>query len=147
MDLDDLERNTRDGLHLASLAGTWLALVAGFGGLRDHQGMVTFAPRLPASISRLVFTITVRGCRLRVEVEPETASYTLLQGEALHTTHHGAPITVKPGDATVLPIAPPAPQGKRPSQPPGRAPQRVDIGRVEDAETRSIAPETGHTRQ
>jgi alpha,alpha-trehalose phosphorylase len=94
-----------------------------------------------------VFTITVRGCRLRVEVEPATASYTLLQGEALDTMHHGAPITVKPGDATVLPIAPPAPRGKRPSQPLGRAPQRVAVGRAEEGETRSIAPETGHTRQ
>jgi alpha,alpha-trehalose phosphorylase len=147
MDLDDLERNTRDGLHLASLAGTWSALVCGFGGLRDDQGMVTFAPRLPASITRLVFTITARGCRLRVEVEPATASYTLLQGETLDIAHHGTPITVKPGDATVLPIAPTPTPGKRPSQPPGRAPQRVDLGREEEGETRVIAPETGHTRQ
>src|SRR6202051_1979098 len=99
--------------------------------------MVRFAPRLPASITRLVFTVTVRGCRLRVEVEPATASYTLVQGDALATMHHGAPITVKPGDATVLPIAPAAPGGKRPSQPPGRAPQRVDLGREEEGETRS----------
>ena len=38
MDLDDLEHNTRDGLHIASLAGTWIGLVAGFGGMRDHGG-------------------------------------------------------------------------------------------------------------
>jgi len=35
MDLDDLEHNTRDGLHIASLAGSWIALVAGFGGMRS----------------------------------------------------------------------------------------------------------------
>ena len=35
LDLDDLEHNTRDGLHIASLAGTWLALVQGFGGMRN----------------------------------------------------------------------------------------------------------------
>ncbi|HVV91450.1 MAG TPA: family 65 glycosyl hydrolase, partial [Solirubrobacterales bacterium] len=34
MDLDDLEHNSRDGLHIASLAGTWIATVCGFGGLR-----------------------------------------------------------------------------------------------------------------
>src|SRR6185312_11628898 len=44
VDLRDLKQNTRDGLHMASLAGTWLALVAGFGGMRDH-GSLTFAPR------------------------------------------------------------------------------------------------------
>ena len=49
MDLDDLEHNTRDGLHIASLAGAWIALVAGFGGMRDR--------RRRAAPSR-------RGCRL-----------------------------------------------------------------------------------
>ena len=38
MDLDDLEHNTRDGVHMASLAGAWVAAVAGFGGMRDHGG-------------------------------------------------------------------------------------------------------------
>ena len=45
MDLEDLERNTRDGLHIASLAGSWIVAVAGFGGMRDHDGTLTFAPR------------------------------------------------------------------------------------------------------
>ncbi len=47
MDLDDLEHNTRDGIHIASLAGTWIAAVGGFGGMRDHDGELSFAPRLP----------------------------------------------------------------------------------------------------
>ena len=47
MDLRDLEHNTRDGVHIASLAGTWVALVSGFGGLRDADGTFSFAPRLP----------------------------------------------------------------------------------------------------
>jgi alpha,alpha-trehalose phosphorylase len=47
MDLDDLEHNTRDGLHMASLAGSWLVAVAGFGGFRDHEGRFSFDPRLP----------------------------------------------------------------------------------------------------
>ena len=44
MDLDDLEHNTRDGIHIASVAGTWIAAVAGFGGMRDHGGQLAFAP-------------------------------------------------------------------------------------------------------
>ena len=47
MDLDDFEHNTADGLHIASLAGAWIAVVAGFGGMRDHDGALSFAPRLP----------------------------------------------------------------------------------------------------
>ncbi len=47
MDLRDLEHNTRDGIHIASLAGTWVALVSGFGGLRDPDGTFSFAPAAP----------------------------------------------------------------------------------------------------
>src|SRR5207248_844040 len=41
MDLRDLGHNTRDGLHMASVAGSWIALVAGFGGMRDHSGQLS----------------------------------------------------------------------------------------------------------
>src|SRR5581483_859005 len=47
IDLDDIEHNTRDGLHLAALAGTWIVAVAGFGGMRDHDGELSFKQRLP----------------------------------------------------------------------------------------------------
>ncbi len=47
MDLDDLEHNVRDRIDIASLAGTWTALVAGFGGMRLHNGSLSFAPRSP----------------------------------------------------------------------------------------------------
>ena len=55
MDLHDLEHNTRDGLHIASLAGTWIALVAGFGGMRDHDGQPQLRARAcrPAHPARL----------------------------------------------------------------------------------------------
>ena len=53
MDLGDLEHNTRDGLHMASLAGSWIAAVAGFGGMRCYGGELSFRPRLPAALSKL----------------------------------------------------------------------------------------------
>ena len=69
MDLDDLEHNVRDGLHIASLAGAWIAAVAGFGGMRDHGGELRFAPRLPERLTRLAFRLRLRGSRLSVEVD------------------------------------------------------------------------------
>jgi trehalose/maltose hydrolase-like predicted phosphorylase len=64
MDMDDLEHNTRDGLHIASLAGSWIALVAGFGGLRGRGNTVSFTPNLPDALARLAFTIAFQtdGC-------------------------------------------------------------------------------------
>ena len=69
IDLEDLALNTHEGLHMAALAGTWIATVAGFGGLRDHGGSITLAPRLPSALSRLVFRLCIRGSRLTVEVD------------------------------------------------------------------------------
>ena len=42
-------------MHIAALAGGWTVAVAGFGGMRDHDGRLTFAPRLPPLLDRLVF--------------------------------------------------------------------------------------------
>ena len=52
MDLGDLEHNTRDGLHMASLAGSWIAAVAGFGGMRNHGDELRFHPRLPVALAQ-----------------------------------------------------------------------------------------------
>src|SRR5204862_6028219 len=82
MDLHDLEHNTRDGLHIASLAGAWLAAVAGFGGMRDHEGVLSFSPRLPARLQRLAFRLLFRGRRVKVEVTKNEATYRV-EGEPL----------------------------------------------------------------
>ena len=68
VDLLDLHGNTADGIHIASCGGTWLALVAGFGGLRDFDGQVRFDPRLPAAWDRLRFRIQVRGQLIEVDI-------------------------------------------------------------------------------
>jgi alpha,alpha-trehalose phosphorylase len=122
IDLDDLEQNTRDGVHIASLAGAWIAAVAGFGGMRDHGGELSFSPRLPEVLTRLAFRLTFRGRRLLVEVEPHQATYSLQEGAPLEITHHGEQVTMT-AKRLARPIPPP-PQRDPPSQPPGRAPAR-----------------------
>jgi alpha,alpha-trehalose phosphorylase len=121
MDLRDLEHNTRDGVHIASLAGTWIALVCGFGGLRHRDGTVSFAPRLPEGLTRLAFRLLIRRRRLRVEVSRDTARYALADGEPLTILHHGEEVNLVVGEPQVRPI-PAAPVRHRPSQPPGREP-------------------------
>jgi alpha,alpha-trehalose phosphorylase len=123
MDLRDLERNTRDGLHMASLAGTWIAFVAGFGGMRDHDPTLSFAPRLPDALSRLAFGVCFRSSRLRVVVEQQEATYRVARGPAIRLRHYGEELDVKPGEDVTMPIAP-VPPSPRPRQPRGRAPQR-----------------------
>jgi alpha,alpha-trehalose phosphorylase len=121
IDLDDLEHNTRDGLHIASLAGAWLGAVAGLGGMRDHDGQLSFAPRLAPPLERVAFRLVFRGRRLLVEVAAEEARYTLLSGEPLELLHHGEPFTAT-ADSPLARQVPPAPQREAPSQPKGREP-------------------------
>jgi alpha,alpha-trehalose phosphorylase len=123
IDLRDLAQNTSDGLHIASLAGSVIAAVAGFGGLRDHGGELGFAPRLPARLERLAFRLRVRGSRLKVEATKTHVTYTLLQGESLAIAHHGVPITVAADRPVTQPIPPPL-DPPPVFQPPGRAPVR-----------------------
>jgi alpha,alpha-trehalose phosphorylase len=120
MDLHDLEHNTRDGVHIASLAGAWTAVVAGFGGMRDHSGVLTFAPRLPTRLERLVFRLLFKGRRLKVEVGKTDARYTLVEGDPLEISHHGRTFTIDVAAAVSQPIPPP-PDRPAPSQPAGRA--------------------------
>ena len=122
MDLEDLEHNTRDGLHIASLAGTWIALVAGLGGMRHNGDGVTFAPRLPEGISRLAFNLFLRGQRLRVEITHDSATYLVADGEPLNITHHKRSARLSAGKPVTLPIRSIAAR-PAPAQPPGRAPE------------------------
>ena len=127
IDLDDLQHNTRDGVHIASLAGTWIALIAGFGGLRHYDGTVSFAPRLPDGITRLAFSILIRGRQLRVEVTHPSARYLLEEGDPLDIEHHGKRLRLSAGHQQEQPI-PQVAQRPRPSQPAGRAPEQRNTG-------------------
>ena len=123
MDLDDLEHNTRDGVHIASLAGTYVALLAGFAGLRYEADRVRFAPRLPDGMARLALTIVLQGRRLRVEIKHKQARYLLVDGDPLELSHHGGSVKLTAGKASVRPIPAATPRA-RARQPVGREPAR-----------------------
>ena len=89
VDLLDTHGNTADGIHIASCGGTWLALVAGFGGLRDSDGHVRLHPQLPAEWDRLRFRIEVRGQLIEVDMTHETTTYRLLEGSGMLIEHCG----------------------------------------------------------
>ena len=110
VDLLDLHGNTADGLHIASCGGTWLALVAGFGGLRDADADVGFSPRLPAAWDRLRFRVQVRGQLIEVDMTAAVTTYRLIDGTGIPIEHHGEPLRLTPGAAVVRasPVTEPA---------------------------------------
>ena len=121
LDLHDLEHNTRDGVHIAALAGAWIALVDGFGGMRSHGDDLCFSPRLPSQLERLSFKLRYRGRILQVTALPQSVIYALLEGSPVRLSHHGEPFVLTATQAVTRPV-PSAPQRPRPKQPPGREP-------------------------
>jgi alpha,alpha-trehalose phosphorylase len=103
-----------DGLHIAACAGAWMALVMGFGGMRDHDGRLSFAPRLPAHLPRLCFRLRWRDSSLRVTMTPAEATYQVT-GPPVEITHHGETVTV--GGAPVTRAIPPAEEKTAPPSP------------------------------
>ena len=122
MDLADLENNVRDGVHLAALASAWTAVVQGLGGMRTHDGLLTFDPRLPEQLTHLRFRVQWRGRALTVEVSASTATYTMAEGgEDLGLRHHGEEFTLTASEPVTLDVPAPPVRGVV-EQPAGRAP-------------------------
>lgn len=131
IDLRDLHQNTRDGLHMASLAGAWTALVAGFGGLRDDEGVLSLDPHLPDGISCLRFRLRWKGFRVTVDAHHDAVTYTLRDGPdgSLTIRHDGDEVELSTHESTTVKVRPRHPLLPAPPQPPGREPVRRRAGR------------------
>lgn len=139
LDLEDEEHNTRDGLHLAALAGTWATFVFGLGGFRDTGDCLKFTPRLPDGLTRLAFSITHRSLILHVECSTHSAKYSLVKGPgSLEVDHYGERLKISWPETVVRPI-PKVPTREAPVQPQGRAPQRRSPGGVSRHQGKSAA--------
>jgi maltose phosphorylase len=82
LDLDNINHDTDDGLHITSMAGSWLAIVHGFAGMRTVNGL-RLRPFLPGKWEGYAFQLLYRGRRLRVEVGQDEVKLVLLEGEPL----------------------------------------------------------------
>ncbi|HEX8109273.1 MAG TPA: glycosyl hydrolase family 65 protein, partial [Kofleriaceae bacterium] len=127
IDLRDLEHNVADGLHLGALAGSWLAFVFGFGGMRVNGGALAFRPKLPEGLTRYSFSITWRARCLHVDVTRARAKYTLRTPGTVRIAHYGEALEVTDTAPISRPL-PPIPPREPPTQPPGRAPRRRSPG-------------------
>ncbi len=90
VDLDDRHGNTTDGSHIASTGGVWSALVGGFGGMRDHNGALTFDPRMPQEWDEISWTMLWHGSRLSVTIQQQAAVFVVTDGEPIELSVRGA---------------------------------------------------------
>ncbi len=89
LDLDNYNRNTREGLHITSIAMAWANIVYGFAGLRSDGEEISFAPRLPARWGRLIFSLRCRGRLVKVDMNREGTAFALLKGDPLELKVYG----------------------------------------------------------
>ena len=96
-----------------------MALIYGFGGLRDYDGRISFRPRLPPELKALRFPLTIRGRRLKVEIDHDSTTYRLIEGDELRVWHDGEEIALTAA-APVISRPTPLPAAE-PTQGPGAA--------------------------
>lgn len=101
MDLDDYNDNVKDGIHAASMAGTWSAVVNGFGGMRVYTNELHFEPRLPKEWNLLSFNVRYKGRKINVKLTKESVVFALLEGEPIEIYCFDEKILLEKGENKV----------------------------------------------
>ncbi|MFC7406939.1 glycoside hydrolase family 65 protein [Georgenia alba] len=104
VDLADLHGNTSDGVHVASAGGIWSALVYGFGGMRDGNGVLSMDPRLPELWPGLTYRVTVKDTRVRVDLRQQDVTFTIETGERVTFDVRGEKVTVTAATPVTVPL-------------------------------------------
>lgn len=97
LDLENTHGNTKDGLHMANMGGTWLAMVFGFAGLRLKEEGLSLSPFLPDEWQSFNFRLRYQGRLIHIFVKQNGVSYELLEGEGLAIKHNGEALLIEPG--------------------------------------------------
>ena len=97
VDIDDQHGNTSHGVHMASLAGSWMALVWGFAGFRPTGPRLSFRPTRPAAWRGYRFGLVWRGTTVRVEVDGDAVTYRAIAGPGIVIGHHDLAVTLAAG--------------------------------------------------
>ncbi|KXG45023.1 beta-phosphoglucomutase [Tepidibacillus decaturensis] len=97
MDLDDINKNVKDGIHTASMAGAWLSIFNGFAGVREYEGILRFNPIVPKKWEGYHFKVTFKGRLIDVDIATEKVSYTLLEGKPITIYHRQESLQLEQG--------------------------------------------------
>jgi len=101
LDLDDYNNDTEDGLHITSMAGTWMSVVEGFAGMRVKADELVFNPFLPQKWTSYSFNIHFRGISLNVKVDKMGIHLINRCCEEVTVSIYGSPYTIKANERMV----------------------------------------------
>ncbi|WP_370094128.1 glycoside hydrolase family 65 protein [Winogradskyella sp.] len=102
LDLDDYNHEVHEGLHITSMAGTWMSIVEGFGGMRVKDNMLTFEPRIPEQWEGYSFKVNFRNQILKVIVNQGKTHFELDGDQDLQILVNGENVTISPNNLVTV---------------------------------------------
>ena len=102
LDLDDYNKEVEEGCHITSMAGTWMSIVEGFGGMRVKDNTLHFSPKIPKEWTAYSFKINFRNQILKVSVNHKESLFELEGTKNLTVFVNGESILVKPNSLTTV---------------------------------------------
>ena len=105
MDYDDVNGNVKDGIHTASMGGSWILVVYGFAGMRVGDNLLHFSPHLPLEIEQISFRIQYKKMQLEITLEQDSITFLLLSGKSLNLSVNKSIIELFRGEKSVMAIS------------------------------------------
>ncbi len=102
LDLDDYNKEVHEGLHITSMAGTWMSIVEGFGGMRIKDGKLSFEPKIPNQWEGYSFKINFRNQILKVNVTQNDTSFEIEGNSELQVFVNNELITISPNNLVTV---------------------------------------------
>ena len=96
LDLDDYNKEVEEGCHITSMAGTWMSIVEGFGGMRVKNDALHFSPKIPKEWNGYSFKINFRNQILKVEINHQETKFILEGSDSMEVFVNEKPILVAP---------------------------------------------------
>ena len=102
LDLDDYNHEVHEGLHITSMAGTWMSIVEGFGGMRIKDDTLTFEPKIPKQWDAYSFKVNFRNQILKVIVNQDKTHFELDGKNDLQISVNSKSITISPNNLVTV---------------------------------------------
>jgi maltose phosphorylase len=102
LDLDDYNQEVEEGLHITSMAGTWMSIVEGFGGMRIKNNMLSFKPKIPKQWNSYSFKVNFRNTIVKINVQQNGTHFTVDGNEEVTILVNEKPIKVTPNNLVTV---------------------------------------------
>ena len=102
LDLDDYNHEVHEGLHITSMAGTWMSIVEGFGGMRIKDDMLSFEPKIPEQWQGYSFKVNFRNQILKVNVYKDHTHFELEGNKDLDILVNGNSFSISPNNLVTI---------------------------------------------